>query len=79
MREIRDRNTEQHWEGNSVNTESQIRTHLFSTCLYTSVQKGSGEAIDFINMILGIDLNSPTFSPGGVDPPLYPKYQLTTP
>ena len=48
MREIKDRNTEQHWEGNSVNTESA--TFIFHMLIY-STPKGEGEARDFINRI----------------------------
>lgn len=42
MREIKDRNIEQDWEGNVVNTESWIPHPLFSKCLYTLCQKGRG-------------------------------------
>lgn len=46
MRGIEDRNTEQHQEGNSANTEPP--TFIFH---YTSLQRGRGEATDFINII----------------------------
>ena len=48
MREIKDRNTEQHQEGNSVNTESPV--FIFHMHIYFT-PKGVGEATDFINTI----------------------------
>lgn len=50
LREMRDdRNAEQHWEGNSVNTESP--TFMFHMSLNSSLQRGKEEATDFINII----------------------------
>lgn len=48
MRERRDRNKEQHQEGNSVKTELSML--IFHILIYFTPE-GSGEAIDFINMI----------------------------
>ena len=48
MKEIKDRNTEQHWEGNSVNTESNLYSPML---IYFPPKEDGGEATDFINMI----------------------------
>ena len=50
--ERRDRNTDQHQEGNPVHTEFHIHPPLFSTCLFIYfTPEGEGEAIDCLNRI----------------------------
>lgn len=62
--EIRCRNIEQHWEGNSVILNLRVYS---PSHLWTSFQKGWGKARDLISMAQGIDLNSLVFGPAGVD------------
>ena len=64
MREIRDRNTEQHQEGHSVNTEST--SLIFHMPIY--YKRGGG--MQQTSLTLGNDLNSLTFGSAGVNPPL---------
>lgn len=59
-RRNRDRNTEQHGGGHSVNTEST--SFIFRMLIYSIPKGGAG----FTNRIEAIDLNSSTFAPGGV-------------
>lgn len=59
---------EQHGEGDSVSTES-VCINFPPACAYIGE-----DATDFVSMVKGIDLNFPTFGPGGANPPLYPKY-----